>query len=44
MYFGLLTTQATWGGSIANIVVQEIAMPLTQHLGRWCAAHLRTRA
>ena len=44
MYIGLPTTQATRGGSIANIVVQEIAMPMTQHLGKWCAAQLRTRA
>jgi hypothetical protein len=33
MYFDLPTTQATRGGSIANIVVQEIAMPLAQLLG-----------
>jgi hypothetical protein len=33
MYIGLPTTPATRGGSIANIVVQEIAMPLTQLLG-----------
>jgi len=33
LYFGLLTMQATRGGSNATIVFQEIAIPLAQLLG-----------
>ena len=33
LYFGLLTMQATRGGSNATIAFQEIAMPLAQLLG-----------
>jgi len=33
LYFSLLTTQATRGGSNATIAFQEIAMPLAQLLG-----------